>query len=154
MSLYTKHVSKIIILLFVSAVVRVTAADSTSMTECETRCQPLTGDARYRCIKTCLSSKRRSEPVPDARGQGSYKDCEASCSSLTGLENVRCIRTCMENKRASAPIKKESKIEKSAAVTACESRCEVLTGELRDKCLARCKKEKYGEYRDPLRNKK
>jgi hypothetical protein len=154
MSPWMKHVSITIFLLFAAAIVQVTAADSTSMTECETRCQPLTGEARYRCIKTCLSSKRKSETVPDAHGQGSYKDCEASCSSLTGLENVQCIRACMENKRASTPIKKDSKIEKPAAVTACESRCEVLTGELRDKCLARCKKEKYGEYRDPLRIKK
>jgi hypothetical protein len=154
MRLYAKHVSITIVLLIVSAFVQVTAADPISTTECETRCQPLTGEERYRCIKTCLSSKKRSETVPDARGQGSYKECEASCSSLTGLENVQCIRACMENKRASTSVKKDNKIEKPASVTACESRCEVLTGELKDKCLARCKKEKYEEYRDPLRSKK
>ena len=148
---FRKRVSINIIILCLSSIMSLIAADSGSMSECESRCQPLTGEERYRCIKTCLSSKRKNEPVTEARGQGMYKECEASCSSLTGLENVQCIRKCMDGKSPEQPVKKDTKPEKPASVTACESRCEVLTGDLKDKCMARCKKEKYGEYRDPLR---
>jgi hypothetical protein len=151
---FRKRVSVNILVLFLSSIISVIAADPGSMSECESRCQPLAGEERYRCIKTCLSSKRRNEPVNEARGQGTYKECEASCSSLTGLENVQCIRKCMEYKRPGPPVKKDARLEKPAAASACESRCDLLTGELRDKCLARCKKDKYNDYRDPLRVKK
>lgn len=137
-----------------TGIITVAAEDTASITECETRCQPLSGEARYKCIKTCLSSKRRSDSVSENKKKGSFQECEQACSSLTGLEGIQCIRTCMENRRTDTPVRKETDKEKPAAVAACESRCGILTGDLREKCLARCRKEKYGEYRDPLRFKK
>ena len=142
------------LLISAPALLPASAADNSPLTECESRCQPLTGEERYRCIKTCLSSKRKSETIPEKKEQGTYQECKEACSSLAGLEGIRCIRTCMENKRAEVPAGKDSGKEKPPAVTVCESRCELLTGDLKEKCRARCKKEKYGEYRDPLRFKK
>ncbi|HOD16603.1 MAG TPA: hypothetical protein PK307_11020 [Spirochaetota bacterium] len=149
-----KHLCIILLLISTSPLMAPVAADTSSLTECESRCQPLSGEERYRCIKTCLSSKRKSEPVHEKKETGTFQECKESCSSLKGLEGIRCIRTCMENRRSEAPARENPGKEKPAAVSSCESRCKILNGDLKEKCLARCKKEKYGEYRDPLRFKK
>lgn len=151
---FSKRLLISIFLVSVPALLSSVAADTSSLAECESRCQPLSGEERYKCIKTCLSSKRGSENVYENKEKGTFQECKETCSSLTGLEGVKCIRTCMENRRTDVPVRKDPGKVKPAAVTACESRCELFTGDLKDKCIARCKKEKYGEYRDPLRLKK
>ncbi len=153
-SYFSKRLLISMFLVSVPALLSSVAADTSSLSECESRCQPLSGEERYKCIKTCLSSKRSTETVYENKEKGTFQECKETCSSLTGLEGVKCIRTCMENRRTEAPGSKDPGKVKPPVVTECESRCELFTGDLKVKCVARCKKEKYGEYRDPLRFKK
>ena len=146
-----KMLPVIMVLLAGMAIAPVRADDAAWLTECESRCQPLSGEERYRCIQTCLSAKRKAGTTTGRRSGGTYQECSEACSSLSGLEGIRCIRTCMESGSSQQPANPEKNVQKPDAVTACESRCGILTGELKDTCIARCKKEKYNEYRDPLR---
>lgn len=128
------------------------ASGEESYGECEARCGALTGEAKYRCLRTCISTKKRQSPRRESGSHNSYRECVERCGEGRGLEKIRCIRICMDEKREAATIVKDAAQE--TARSHCERRCAMLSGPMKEKCLARCGKNGVQEYRDPLRFKK
>ena len=128
------------------------SSDEFMFNSCEKRCSRLTGQGKYRCIKTCLSSHKRSRKRTGSNRSRRFKDCEDVCSVYSGLESIKCIRICLERNKNNSNYNNNAvnrKIVKPKSP--CETRCGYLTVGIREKCLAKCKKEKKLKYRDPLR---
>ncbi|MBN2159971.1 MAG: hypothetical protein JW807_11300 [Spirochaetes bacterium] len=70
--------------------------------ECEARCGALTGELKYRCLRTCINTRKRRAPVSESDAMSRFRECEKLCSGTKGLENVKCIRLCMDRKKESA----------------------------------------------------
>jgi hypothetical protein len=113
---------------------------SGSYGECDARCAPLDGEGKARCIKTCMTAKKKNAPVGESEVKNNMRDCEDRCGEYTGLDKIRCIRLCLDIKREGGTVKKKKEII-TKQETPCEGRCAVLSGSLKDKCTARCEKE-------------
>ena len=107
--------------------------------ECEARCANMNDELRYQCMKTCVNTKRRNEPVGKNDVKGRMAACEDACAGYTGVERVKCIRICLDKQKEKVVIKKDA--IKKENQDPCDERCAVLSGVSRDKCLLRCKRE-------------
>ena len=72
---------------------------SDDFTECQSRCGRLTGQGLYRCIQTCVSTKKKSRKPGSNRVKEKIGECEEICKKYTGLENVKCLRICLEKNK-------------------------------------------------------
>lgn len=109
---------------------------------CTAQCAPLEGEARARCISTCVRTKKKNRPVGENAVKQKMMDCEDRCASYRGLERVRCVRICLDIKSeqgnaTSQKIDAASVREKDI----CESRCAGLSGVIKEKCMVRCKRK-------------
>jgi hypothetical protein len=114
--------------------------------ECEARCANMDDEGRYRCMKTCINTKRRTEPSRQNDVKGRMAACEDACAGYTGLERIKCIRICLDKKKEPAVIKKDA--AKTKNENPCDARCSVLSGVSRDKCLLRCNRESRFEKKN------
>jgi hypothetical protein len=114
--------------------------NSGSYSECDARCAPLEGEGKARCIKTCITARKKNAPVGENQVKNNIRDCEERCGEYTGLDRIRCTRLCLDIKREGVTVKKQKEIIIKRE-NPCESRCAVLSGSLKDKCTARCEKE-------------
>jgi len=115
------------------------ASGTGSEGDCDARCSVLEGEARYKCLKTCVSTRKKHRPAGENRVKEKIRDCESACEQHKGIDNIVCRRLCLHNKRFVPRQKKESAAQDTPSP--CESRCRVLTGPNRDNCLARCEKK-------------
>ncbi|MCP4134333.1 MAG: hypothetical protein GY754_25385 [bacterium] len=114
-------------------------------TECLDRCKGFAGQAKYKCLKTCLSTKKRSGMGKKKKPNTSYKECSEICKIYKGADGVKCIRICLDkNKNMSDTTKK--KVDRKHRV--CGERCKELVGYNKYKCLEMC------ERNQKLRNKR
>lgn len=133
--------SVLLILLFISegsSQYRGRGGDDSSYSHCTRNCAPFSGQARYQCMKTCISAKRRSSPR-GGRRNSKYSRCAGVCKSLKGLDSVKCIRLCMERGSTGDSKSPSRKERKSAMEKDCERRCEVLDGTYRYRCIRTCR---------------
>ncbi|MBP7735911.1 MAG: hypothetical protein KA369_08060 [Spirochaetes bacterium] len=112
---------------------------SSAYNECDARCATLDGESRYRCVKTCINTKKRNAPVGNNEVKKKISDCEKLCEPYKGIDNVTCRRLCLDNKRYNPPKKKEP--ETNTDPSPCETRCGALSGPSRDTCISRCEKK-------------
>ncbi len=103
-------------------------------------------ESRYRCMKTCINTKRRAEPAGKDDVKERMSSCEDACSGYTGLERIKCIRICLDKSKEQVVITKDA--IKKEDEDPCDARCGVLTGVARDKCMLRCKRESRFNKRD------
>ncbi|HOT43663.1 MAG TPA: hypothetical protein PLM53_04350 [Spirochaetota bacterium] len=135
----------------------VTAVRGTSVSDresdCNSRCSVLEGEARYTCIRTCVSARKKNAPSGENQVKKKIRDCESACEQYKGIDNITCRRVCLDNKLYAAPQKKETVPHESPSP--CETRCNVLTGPVRDNCIARCEKKSRFDGRGghPVKNK-
>ncbi|MBN1497028.1 MAG: hypothetical protein JXA07_09685 [Spirochaetes bacterium] len=109
---------------------------------CTAQCAPLEGEARARCINTCMRTKKKNRPVGENAVKQKMKACEDRCASYQGLERVRCIRICLDIKSEqgnSTPHKIDAASVQEKDI--CESRCAGLSGVIKEKCVVRCKRK-------------
>ena len=116
--------------------------------ECEARCATMDGENRYRCIKTCINTKKKNAPIGENEVKIRVNTCEDACIDYTGVDKIRCIRICLDMKKGGVVIKRDAL--KKENENPCEMRCSVLSGISKDKCLLRCEKESHNEQRDPV----
>ncbi|HPV40674.1 MAG TPA: hypothetical protein PKX40_05800 [Spirochaetota bacterium] len=107
--------------------------------DCDSRCSILEGDAKYKCLRTCINTRKRNTPVGDNMVKNKIRDCESACEQYKGIDNITCRRVCLDNKRYTPPKKKEPAAKDNPSP--CEIRCSVLNGPVRDNCIARCEKK-------------
>lgn len=119
---------------------------SGAISDCDSRCAVLEGESRYRCLKTCVNTRKRNAPVGENQVKRKISYCEKACESYRGIENITCRRVCLDNKRYIPPKKKDPAASENP--TPCESRCSVLTGPNRDNCIARCEKKSRFNSKD------
>ncbi len=112
---------------------------SASFKECDSRCAALDGESRYRCIKTCISTRKKNAPAGENDVKRKISECESLCEMYKGIENVKCRRICLDNKNFVPTAKKESAAKENPSP--CESICSILTGPSRDTCITRCEKK-------------
>ncbi len=66
--------------------------------QCEARCSKLSGTDRYRCIKLCMSAKRKKSPGSKDDIKKRMEECEESCADIGGVDRIKCIRVCLDEK--------------------------------------------------------
>lgn len=120
--------------------------------ECEARCALLDGENKYRCIKTCINTKKKNAPIGENEVKRRVNACEDACADYTGVDKIRCTRLCLDKKKETGVIKRDA--VRKEKQNPCEIRCSVLSGASKDKCVFRCEKESHNEQRDPLQVKK
>jgi len=108
---------------------------------CSDRCSGFTGQAKYRCMQTCVSSMKKN--YRDTRKVSEkVKECENICSAFKGVDNVKCMRICLEKNREAG--KKQPDYKKNRPVTAddvCEDRCRGLDASFKYECIKKCKRD-------------
>lgn len=119
--------------------------------DCEARCATLDGENRYRCLKTCINTKKKNAPVGENEVKKRMDACEDACVDYTGVDRIRCIRLCLDRKKERGVIKRND--SKKDNENPCEIRCSVLSGVSKDKCLLRCEKDSHNKQRDPVNSK-
>jgi len=112
---------------------------SDAYSECDARCAALDGESRYRCVKTCINTKKRNSPVGNNEVKKKISECEKVCEPYKGIDNVVCRRLCLDNKRYNPPKKKETETNNNP--TPCANRCKALSGPSRDACVSRCERK-------------
>ncbi len=131
----------LIILIFVtsgSSQYRSRGGYDSSYSHCTQNCRSFTGQARYQCIKTCISATKKSRPG-NGRRKSKYSQCAEVCKSLKGLNSVKCIRLCMERGTTESKTSPSLKSQKSEMEKNCERRCEALDGTYRYRCIKSCR---------------
>ncbi len=111
---------------------------SDAYSECDARCAALDGEGRYRCVKTCINTKKRNTPVGNNEVKKKISECEKMCEPFKGIDNVVCRRLCLDNKRYTPPKKKVP--ENSVEPSPCETRCGALSGSSKKTCISRCER--------------
>jgi hypothetical protein len=106
------------------------------------------GESRYRCLKTCINTKRKNEPVGENKVKRRMDTCEDACADFTGVDRIRCIRLCLDRKKERDVIKRDAL--KKENDSPCEMRCSVLSGVSKDKCMVRCERESRYDQREPM----
>jgi len=102
---------------------------------CNENCKSFTGQARFQCLKTCVSATRRTQRG-GKRDRSKYSRCAEVCKSLKGLDSVKCIRLCMDRGTENTNVRREKK--ESSMLKNCKRRCEVLDGNFRYRCIRSC----------------
>ncbi len=102
---------------------------------CSENCKSFTGQARFQCLKTCVSATRRNRRGGE-RDRSKYSKCAEVCKSLKGLDSVKCIRICMDRGSGNTNMRREK--EESSMLKSCKRRCEVLDGNFRYRCISSC----------------
>jgi hypothetical protein len=120
--------------------------------ECEARCAAVDGESRYQCLKTCINTKRKNEPVGEDNVKRRMDTCEDACGDFTGVDKIRCIRLCLDRRKDRVVIKRDA--VKKENENPCETRCGVLSGISKQTCMARCERELRFDQKDPTRHRK
>ena len=106
--------------------------------ECNARCSALDGEERYRCIRICINTKRKSGTAPVNKSKIKIARCEEECEDLTGLDRIKCIRICVEK---SDTRNGGTRRTTTGEADPCVRRCGDFSGELRERCLLRCRRD-------------
>ena len=120
--------------------------------DCEASCASLDGESRYRCMKTCVNTKRRNEPLGKNDVKGRMAACEDACADYTGVDRIKCIRLCLDKNKEHGVIKRDQLQKENE--NPCRVRCSVLSGISKDKCVLSCERESRFDQRDSTRTRK
>ncbi len=112
---------------------------SDSVNDCNSRCAVLDGESRYRCLKTCINTRKKNAPTGENEIKRKISECESICEPYKGIENIRCRRICLDNRRYIPAQKKEPAAKDNPSP--CESRCSILSGPNRENCIMQCEKK-------------
>jgi hypothetical protein len=113
---------------------------------CFQRCEAFTGQARYRCMQTCLNATRKNEKSSSPTAKEKFQKCEKFCASYQGVDQVRCLRICLDKyeefeRQGKQDTDIQAEPEKNTTETdLCIERCSVLNEPHRSACIEKCRK--------------
>ena len=132
---------------------RMNSAAGESTDACYQRCAAFTGQARYRCMQTCLNAARKNGKSGGPSAKEKFQKCEKFCSSYQGVDQVRCIRICLDKyeefeRQGGQGDDNRAEPEKNSTETdLCIERCRVLDEPHRSTCIEKCRKKEQQRRR-------